>query len=224
MKKIVICFIVIFYLSIIYLPVFARENILTIEQMKEINAFGNKIEYLISQKKNSQACFLAYEMIQKYPYEPDAYFSYAKASYHAGYSDRAIEYYKKCFNLDKTYHQAIFNIGLVYYQQKEYAKAIKYYTKAIKITAKNSKYKKDNALAYSNRALAKYYNNNLKNALKDYNKSLSIMSEYNGVDHVYYNRGLCRYDLGDKNGADEDFNTAKKLNPKFKYIYYNKRG
>ena len=161
MKKIVISFIVIFLLNIIYLPIFAKENTLTIEQMKEINAFGNKIEYLISQKNNSQSCFLAYEMIQRYPNEPEAYFTYAKASHHAGYLDRAIEYYKKCFKLDKTYYQAIFNIGLVYYQQKEYKKAIKYYTKAIKITAKNSKYKKDNALGYSNRALAKYFNNDL---------------------------------------------------------------
>lgn len=224
MKKIVTCFIIIFLLNIIHLPVFAKENTLTIEQMKEINTFGNKIEYLLSQKKNSQACLLAYEMIQRYPNEPDAYFSYAKASYHAGYSDRAIEYYKKCFKLDKTYHQAILNIGLVYYQQKEYTKAIKYYTKAIRITAKNNKYKKeDNALAYSNRALAKYYNRQLRSALKDYNKSLSIKNEYIGVDHIYYNRGLCKYDLGDKSGADDDYSTAKKINPKFKYIYYNKR-
>ena len=224
MKKIVTCFIIIFLQNIIYLPVFAKENTLTIEQMKEINAFGNKIEYLISQKKNSQACFLAYEMIQRYPNEPDAYFSYAKANHHAGYPDRAIEYYKKCFKLDKTYHQAIFNIGLVYYQQKEYKKAIKYYTKVIQITSKDTKHIQDNALAYSNRALAKYYNGQLRSALKDYNKSLSIKNEYSGVDHIYYNRGLCKYDLGDESGAYEDYNTAKKINPKFKYIYYDKRG
>ena len=224
MKKIVICFSIIFLQNIIYLPVFAKENTLTIEQMKEINAFGNKIEYLISQKKNSQACLLAYEMIQRYPNEPDAYFSYAKASHHAGYPNRAIEYYKKCFKLDNTYYQAIFNIGLVYYQQKAYKKAIKYYTKVIHMTSNNTSYIQNNATAYSNRALAKYYDGQLRSALKDYNKSLSIKNEYSGVDHVYYNRGLCKYDLGDKSGAYEDYSTTKKINPKFKYIYYDKRG
>ena len=224
MKKIVICFIVIFLLNIIYLPIFAKENTLTIEQMKEINEFGNKIDYLIYQKKDFEACLLASKMIHKYPKDPNSYFSYALASFHAGRLDEAIKYYEKCIELDKTYHQAYCNIGLIKYSQKDYKEAIKYYTKAIKITSKSNKYRQDNALAYSNRALAKYFNNNLKDALKDYNKSLSIMSDYKGVDHVYYNRGLCRYDLGDKSGADDDFSTARKLNPKFKYIYYDKRG
>jgi len=223
MKKIVICFIIIFLLNIIYLPVFAKENTLTIEQMKEINAFGNKIEYLISQKKNSQACVLAYEMINRYPNEPDAYFVYAKASHHAGYFERAIEYYNKCLQIDKTYYQALFNIGLIKFQQKNYRDAIKYYNKAIKISSKNNKYRQDSALGYSNRALAKYYLGNLKSALKDYNKSIENLSDYPSIDHIYYNRGLCRYDLNDKKGAESDFNIAKKLNPKFVYVYYNKR-
>ncbi len=224
MKKILSFFYIIVFLTLSHYPVLAQDKVLSTEQKQEINAFGNKIEYLISQKKNSQACLLASKMIHKYPKDPNSYFSYALASFHAGQLDEAIKYYEKCIELDKTYHQAYCNIGLIKYSQKKYKEAIKYYTKAIKITAKNSKYRQDNALAYSNRALAKYFNDNLKDALKDYNKSLSIMSDYKGVDHVYYNRGLCRYDLGDKSGADDDFSTARKLNPKFKYIYYDKRG
>lgn len=214
---------IITYLNLLYCPIYAQDNLLSKEQQEEINFFSNNIEYLIAHKQIAKACSLAYEMTYRYPNEPDAYFLYAKSSYHAGYPDRAIEYYLKCIKLDKTYHQAFFNIGLIKYQQRNYKKAIKYYTKVINMTAKNSKYKYDNALAYSNRALAKYYNNNLKSALYDYNISLSIISDYTGVDHVYYNRGLCRYDLGDKRGADEDYKTAKSLNPKFKYIYYDKR-
>ena len=222
--KKIIYFIIIFFLNIICLPLFAGENTLTIEQKKEINAMGNGVVNLAIQKKTAEACFLAYEMINKYPKDPNSYFSFAFANFHAGNPEKAIEYYKKCIKLDKNYHEAYFNIGLVKYSQKNYPEAIKYYTKTIKMTAKNSKYKKDNALAYSNRALAKYYNNNLHDALKDYNKSLSIMPHYKGVDHVYFNRGLCRYDLGDKSGADVDFDTAIKLNPEFKYVYYDKRG
>ncbi len=224
MKKIILYIIFVYTLNIICLPLFAEENTLTVEQKKEINALGNKIVYLATQKNTAKACFLASEMINKYPKDPNAYFSFAFANFHAGNSEKAIEYYKKCIEFDKKYHEAYFNIGLVKYSQKKYKEAIKYYTKAIKITTKNCKYKKENALAYSNRALAKYFNNNLKGALKDYNKSLSIMPYYKGVDHVYFNRGLCKYDLGDKSGADEDFNTAIKLNPDFKYIYYDKKG
>ena len=223
-KKIIVYFIFVYALNIICLPLSAKENLLTIEQKKEINAIGDMVVYLITQKNTAEACFVASEMINKYPKDPNAYFSFAFANFHAGNPEKAIEYYKKCIKIDKKYLEAYFNIGLVKYSQKNYNEAIKYYTKAIKMTTKSNKYKKENALAYSNRALAKYFNNNLKDALKDYNKSLSIMPNYKGVDHVYYNRGLCRYDLGDKSGADEDFNTAIKLNPNFKYIYYNKRG
>ena len=224
LDKLKIYLIVVFFINILCLPLFAKENIITTEQKEEINALGSRIEYLIIKKNTSEACLLASKMIDKYPKDPNAYFAFAFANFHAGNSDKAIEYYKKCIKIDKNYHEAYCNIGLVKYSQKNYKGAIKYYTKAIKMTTKNNKYKKDNALAYSNRALAKYFNNNLKDALKDYNKSLSIMPNYKGVDHVYFNRGLCRYDLGDKNGADEDFNTAIKLNPNFKYIYYDKRG
>ena len=223
MKKLLLYCTILYVVFIFCFPVFAKQNELTIEQKREINTFGDSIEYYILHKNNAKACFLAYEMIQRYPQEPDAYFSYAKASYHAGYPDRAIEYYNKCILLDKTYYQAYSNIGFIKLNKKKYKEAIKYYTKVINMTS-NNKYKKDNAIAYSNRALAKYYDNSLKSSLKDYNKSLSIMSDYKGVDHVYFNRGLCRYDLGDKNGADEDFNTATKLNPRYKYIYYDKRG
>ena len=121
------------------------------------------------------------------------------------------------------YYQALFNIGLIKFQQKKYREAVKYYNKAIKLSSNNDKYKQDNALGYSNRALAKYYQGNLKSALKDYNISIENLSNYSAVDHVYYNRGLCRYDLNDKEGANLDFNMAKKLNPRFGYVYYDKR-
>ena len=73
-------------------------------------------------------------------------------------------------------------------------------------------------------AIAKYFAGDLKSALKDYDKVFELEPNLPNIDQIHFNRGLCRYDLGDKAGADEDYKTARKLNPKRKYIYYDKRG
>lgn len=198
-----------------------RESGLTMEQMREVNSFGDEVEKTIMKKKYKQALTLAEKFIEKYPNQPDAIFTLAKAYEHIGNSEKAIEYYTKCYETDNTYYAAILNRGTVKYDNKDYKGAIKDFTLAIKIT----KYEHGLvAQAYGNRALAKYFNGNLKSALKDYNKVFEIEPNLPNIGQIHFNRGLCRYDLGDKAGADEDFSTAKKLNPKRKYIYYDKRG
>ncbi|MBR1373114.1 tetratricopeptide repeat protein, partial [bacterium] len=157
---------------------------------------------------------------KKYPNEPDALFAMAKTSYYSGNSDKAIEYYTKCYKLDNTYYHAIINRGFVKYQNKDYKGAIKDYTKAINMKYDNTSM----AQAYGNRAIAKYFAGDLKSALKDYDKVFELEPNLPNIDQIHFNRGLCRYDLGDKAGADEDYKTARKLNPKRKYIYYDKRG
>ena len=200
----------------------------TLEQKREINAIGGGVEALIANKQYAKACALSYEMFCRYPKEPDAYFVYAKASYHAGYPDRAIKYYEKCIKIDNTYYQAYCNLGFVYYKRKEYKKAIRYYNKAMRIIAKSmekERNRQEYALMLSNRALAKYNSGKVKSALKDYNNiSIKDIPDYYGADHVYFSRGLCKYDLGDEAGALEDYNKAKELNPTFEYIYYNQKG
>jgi tetratricopeptide (TPR) repeat protein len=59
----------------------------------------------------------------------------------------------------------------------------------------------------------------MEQALKDYNKSIQLEPSN---DLVYYNRGIVRYDLGDKEGAVEDYNRAIALNPTLTLAYYNR--
>ena len=198
-----------------------RKSGLTLEQMKEVNRLGDEVETAIIKKKYKKALALAEAFLEKYPNQPDAIFEVAKANGFIGNSEKAIEYYTKCYDMDNTYYSAIVNRGTVKYNNKDYKGAIKDFTLAIKIT----KYEHCTvAQAYGNRALAKYFSGNLKSALKDYNKVFEIEPNLPNIGQIYFNRGLCRYDLGDIEGANEDYNTAKKLNPKAKYIYYDKRG
>ncbi len=198
-----------------------RSSKLTLDQMREVNKFGDEIESEIVKRKYKKAASIAEKFIEKYPNEPDAIFAVAKTSYYLGDSKKAIEYYTKCYETDKSYYPAIINRGVVKYQNKDYKGAIKDYTLAIKIT----KYENSTlAQAYGNRGVAKYFAGQLKSALKDFNKVFEIDPNLPNIDQIYFNRGLCRYDLGDKAGADEDYNKARKLNPKRKYIYYDKRG
>ncbi len=198
-----------------------RKSGLTLAQMREVNKLGDEVETAIEKRRYKKALTLANKFLEKYPTQPDAVFAVAKASNYVGNTEKAIEYYTKCYEMDKTYYRAILNRGTVRYNKKDYKGAIKDFSLTIKIT----KYEHETvAQAYGNRAVAKYFSGNLKGALKDYNKVFEIEPNLPNIGQIHFNRGLCRYDLGDKVGADEDFNTAKKLNPKRKYIYYDQRG
>lgn len=198
-----------------------RKSGLTLAQMRDVNKLGDEVETAIDKRQYKKAVTLADKFLEKYPTQPDAVFAVAKANNHVGNNEKAIEYYTKCYEMDKTYYRAILNRGTVKYNNKDYKGAIKDFSLAIKIT----KYEHETvAQAYGNRAIAKYFSGDLKGALKDYNKVFEIEPNLPNIGQIHFNRGLCRYDLGDKVGADEDYNKARKLNPKRKYIYYDKRG
>lgn len=64
--------------------------------------------------------------------------------------------------------------------------------------------------SYLNRAIIRYYRNNLRGAMDDYDMVLYIdpMSFYG-----YYNRGLLRMQVGDDNRAIEDFDKVLDIDP-----------
>jgi Flp pilus assembly protein TadD len=59
----------------------------------------------------------------------------------------------------------------------------------------------------------------LKGAILDYNKAISLNANYPGI---YNHRGFTRHNLGDFKGAIADFNKALSLNPKFPEAYQNR--
>ncbi|MEI6444370.1 MAG: tetratricopeptide repeat protein, partial [Nostocales cyanobacterium ELA583] len=55
--------------------------------------------------------------------------------------------------------------------------------------------------------------------IQDYNQALKINPNY---ADAYYNRGLTRDDLGDKQAAIQDYNQALKINPNYADAYNNR--
>ena len=72
---------------------------------------------------------------------------------------------------------------------------------------------------YVNRALARYYQDNLRGAMSDYDACLDIES-HNYIAH--YNRGLLRASVGEDNLAIEDFNFVLELEPDNTIALYNR--
>jgi len=65
---------------------------------------------------------------------------------------------------------------------------------------------------YHNRGLALYHEGFLPNAIKDYDKALSIKPDYS---YVYNDRGAARLDIGEAQAALGDFDAAIRLNPTY---------
>jgi tetratricopeptide (TPR) repeat protein len=61
------------------------------------------------------------------------HFQKANEFFHSGQHEQAIEQYTCAIALDNNCHQAYFNIGLVYAQQKKYEQAIESYTRAFRL-------------------------------------------------------------------------------------------
>ena len=110
--------------------------------------------------------------------------------------------------LAKTY----FNLGYLYYETKEFTKAIQYYSNTI---ALNTEY----ADAYYNRGIAYAKNGQLNKAITDYTKAIKL----NPNDaKTYYNRGNAYAKKGQLDKAITDFDKALALNSKLVQAYYNR--
>ncbi len=81
--------------------------------------------------------------------------------------DQARRQYERALKLDKTYSEAINNLGTVYYAKKSYRKAVSQYNKALKL-APNS------ASIYSNLGTAQFARKKYKEASECYEKALAI--------------------------------------------------
>ncbi|MGZ4059780.1 MAG: tetratricopeptide repeat protein [Bacteroidia bacterium] len=98
------------------------------------------------------------------------------------------------------------NQGLDKASQNDWNGAINYYTLALQQNPKN-------AVAYYDRATARYNLKDFRGAFMDYSKAINI-DPYSSSDYVagsYYGRGLCFQYLGNKEKACLDFTKANEL-------------
>ena len=101
--------------------------------------------------------------------------------------------------------------ALVYLQQERYVEAEAELTYAIHLNPKSN--------YYIHRALIRYYRQDLRGAMNDYDLALELDS-YNVLGH--YNRGLLRAQVGDDNRAIEDFNVVIECEPDNTIAIFNR--
>lgn len=110
--------------------------------------------------------------------------------------------------LAQDYHR----LGLNYYFQKDYDKALINLNQAINV---NPLY----VNAYYHRGLAYYQLKDYNKAIEDYNKALVLNPQ---STHAYNGRGFAYYELKEYQKAIKDYNKALIINPQFIYAYYNR--
>jgi tetratricopeptide (TPR) repeat protein len=111
---------------------------------------------------------------------------------------------------DETNADAWNMLGVVYYENKNFAQAATFFNKAIKNDNQNYKY-------FYNRANAQREQKLLLEALEDYNKALEI--EKNTAD-IYFNKAVVLTDLNRKKEAIPVFEECLKLDPNFAKAHF----
>lgn len=101
--------------------------------------------------------------------------------------------------------------ALVFMQQERYEEAETDLTYAIHLNPQST--------YYINRALVRYYNQELRGAMSDYDLALNI-EPGNVLGH--YNRGLLRAQVGDDNRAIEDFDFVVEYDPGNIFAIFNR--
>lgn len=133
-----------------------------------------------------------YLVAQKFPKE------FVQENWDKGFRIHQVQYnYER--NLGDAFSQH-YNAGLAASNNKQYDRAIYYYTEALKV-------KPNHAQAYNNRAMAKYNQGQCRGALTDVNRAL----ELNAASNSYQIRGLVYNCMGRCSEALRDFNKSLSL-------------
>jgi tetratricopeptide (TPR) repeat protein len=75
--------------------------------------------------------------------------------------------FEQALKADRNYANAYVNLGVVYYQDRNYSKSIKFYDKAIALQP-------DNAVFYNNRGAAYFNKKQFEKASQDYTKAIEL--------------------------------------------------
>ncbi len=183
--------------------------------------------------------------LQKYPDLPFALNNrgYLYYKYHEDYN-KALKDYSRCIALDSTFHRALSNRGVLFFNTQRYKEAIRDFTNALKYRPDNTdaligrantlsylgsfaesitdydKYlqlKPDDDKAYMWRGIAKFRTNKFDEAVKDFDISIGMMPSFY---EPYYWKGLTYLEKRDWQNALSDLNLAASLNSSYWEIYY----
>ncbi|MBD2140777.1 tetratricopeptide repeat protein [Anabaena sp. FACHB-1250] len=140
-----------------------------------------------------------------------AYYGKGLALYWSGKGSEAITALELAVKFKPDFVPAWNNLSLVYQESNQLDKALAAINQAIQLQPSNPNLYNQKYLVLSD--LKKY-----KEAAAAINKAIELSPRA----AFYNNRGVVRNELGDKQGAREDYNQAIKFNPNYFYAYYNR--
>ncbi|MBD6616234.1 tetratricopeptide repeat protein [Komarekiella sp. 'clone 1'] len=203
--------------------------------MKLGEEYFDKGEYVNAITNYNQA-------LQLNPNNADLYYRRGLAHYQLGDYEGASADYSQAIQRNLHDAKSYNKRGLALYQLGRFEEAIDDYTQAIRINP-------NVAIAYKNRAEARSHIGDNQGAIEDYTQAIKINPDYadayknRGISryllgyqpgftqaikinpqdaNAYRNRGNARSDLGDYEGAIEDYTHAIQINPNYADAYYNR--
>lgn len=151
------------------------------------------------------------DQLKKYPDLPFALNNrgYLYYKYHEDY-EKALRDYSRCIEIDSTFHRALSNRGVLYFNTQKYEEAVKDFKNALK-------YRPDNTDALLGKANTLSYLGRFGEAIPDYDKYLQLEPD---DDKAYMWRGIAKFKTGKYEEAINDFNTSINMMPAFFETHY----
>lgn len=177
-------------------------------------ALLNNLAIAEVQAEHYEAADSAYaELFRQYPSYAPAYLSRSQFYLMRGDTIAARADVDKTIELDKNMAAAYgLRAHIRMKHDADYAGALDDMDEAVKLEPKS-------AAVYINRALVRYYMDDLRGAMADYDYVL-MLEPANTMAH--YNRGLLRMQVGDRNRAIDDFSAVLLREPDNYFALYNR--
>ncbi len=129
----------------------------------------------------------------------------------SGKYDEALKAIDLAIGLERNDLKLLNEKAVILNEKRQYPLAVAIYDEIIR--------KQPQAYAYNNRGTAKYALGNEQEAIKDYDRAISLNPKY---ADAYNNRGKAKFEMGNKPEAIADLDRAISLNPKSAEAYFNR--
>jgi len=150
--------------------------------------------------KNGEVLFT--DELEKYPDLPFALNNrgYMYYKYHEDY-EKALKDYSRCIEIDSTFHRALSNRGVLYFNTQKYKEAVRDFNKCLI-------FRPDNTDALIGRANTLSQLEEYAKAIPDYDKYIQLKAE---DDKAYMWRGIAKFRMGEFDDAIIDFDISTKI-------------